>query len=134
MRLGLIIYGNIDTLTGGYIYDRILVENLQSRGYQVDIISLPWRNYGRHLLDNFSPGLRFDLADNSYDILLQDELNHPSLFLFNRNLKRNTSLPMVAIVHQVSCRQPRNGLLNRIYQAVEKRSTRHLGQGLAALC
>jgi glycosyltransferase involved in cell wall biosynthesis len=121
MRLGLIIYGNIDTLTGGYIYDRILVEYLQSRGYLIDIISLPWRNYGRHLLDNFSPGLRFDLADSSYDILLQDELNHPSLFLFNRNLKRNTGLPMVAIVHQVSCRQPRNRLLNRIYRAVEKR-------------
>jgi glycosyltransferase involved in cell wall biosynthesis len=28
---------------------------------------------------------------------------------------------MVAIVHQVLCRQPRNRLLNRIYQAVEKR-------------
>ena len=121
MRLGLIIYGNIDTLTGGYIYDRILVEDLQSRGYQVDIVSLPWRNYGRHLLDNFSPRLRFDLAESPYDILLQDELNHPSLFLTNRSMKRNASLPMVAIVHQVSCRQPRNRLLNRIYQAVEKR-------------
>ncbi len=58
MRLGLIIYGNLDTLTGGYIYDRILVEHLQSRGHRVDIISLPRRNYGRHLLDNFSLGLR----------------------------------------------------------------------------
>ena len=73
------------------------------------------------MLDNFSPGLRFDLAEGPYDILLQDELNHPSLFLANRSLKRNASLPKVAIVHQVSCRQPRNRLLNRIYQAVEKR-------------
>lgn len=121
MRLGLIIYGNIDTLTGGYIYDRILVEDLQSRGHQVDIISLSRRNYGLHLLDNFSPGLRFDLAESPYDILLQDELNHPSLFLINRSLKRNASLPVVAIVHQVSCRQPRSGSLKRIYQAVEKR-------------
>jgi glycosyltransferase involved in cell wall biosynthesis len=121
MRLGLIIYGNIDTLTGGYIYDRILVEDLQSRGHQVDIISLPQRNYGRHLLDNFSPGLRSDLAATPFDILLQDELNHPSLFLTNRSLQRSTNLPMVAIVHQVLCRQPRSRLLNRIYQAVEKR-------------
>jgi len=120
MRLGLIIYGNLDTLTGGYIYDRILVEDLQSRGHRVDIISLPRRNYGRHLLDNFSPGLRANLTATPYDILLQDELNHPSLFHINRNLQR-ASLPIVAIVHQVLCRQPRNGLLNRIYQTVEKR-------------
>jgi glycosyltransferase involved in cell wall biosynthesis len=73
------------------------------------------------LLDNFFFGLRANLAATPYDILLQDELNHPSLFLINRSLKRNASLPMVAIVHQVSCRQPRSGLLNRIYQAVEKR-------------
>jgi glycosyltransferase involved in cell wall biosynthesis len=121
MHLGLIIYGNLDTLTGGYIYDRILVEHLQSRGHRVDIISLPRRNYGRHLLDNFSLGLRSDLAASPYDILLQDELNHPSLFHTNRSLQRDTNLPMVAIVHQVLCRQPRNGFLNRIYQAIEKR-------------
>jgi len=121
MHLGLVIYGNLNTLTGGYIYDRILVEHLQSRGHLVDIISLPRRNYGRHLLDNFSPGLRSDLAASAYDIILQDELNHPSLFHTNRSLKRNASLPIVAIVHQVLCRQPRNRLLNRIYQAVEKR-------------
>jgi glycosyltransferase involved in cell wall biosynthesis len=121
MRLGLIIYGNLDTLTGGYIYDRILVEDLQSRGHRVDIISLTRRHYGRHLLDNFSLGLRSDLAAIPYDILLQDELNHPSLFHINRSLQRNTNPPMVAIVHQVLCRQPRNRLLNRIYQAVEKR-------------
>ncbi len=121
MRLGFVIYGNLNTLTGGYIYDRILVEHLQSRGHRVDIISLPRRNYGHHLLDNFSPGLRSDLASGPYDILLQDELNHPSLFHTNRSLQKNANLPMVAIVHQVLCRQPRNGLLNRIYQAIEKR-------------
>jgi len=121
MHLGLVIYGNLNTLTGGYIYDRILVEHLQSRGHRVDIISLPRRSYGRNLLDNFSPELRSDLAAGPYDILLQDELNHPSLFHTNRSLQSNANLPMVAIVHQVLCRQPRNRLLNRIYQAVEKR-------------
>ena len=121
MRLGLIIYGNLNTLTGGYIYDRILVEYLQSRGHQVDIISLPQHNYGRHLLDNLSPGLRSNLAAGAYDIFLQDELNHPSLFHTNRSLQRKTNLPIVAIVHQVLCRQPRNDFLNWIFQAIEKR-------------
>ena len=121
MHLGFVIYGSLDTLTGGYIYDRILVEYLQSRGHRVDIISLPFRNYGSHLLDNWSSALRSDLLAGPYDILLQDELNHPSLFHTNRSLQKNTSIPIIAIVHQVLCRQPRNGLLNRIYQAIEKR-------------
>jgi glycosyltransferase involved in cell wall biosynthesis len=121
MELGFVIYGSLNTLTGGYIYDRILVEYLQSRGHRVDVISLPLRNYGRHLLDNWSPGLRSDLVAGPYDLLVQDELNHPSLFHINRSLQKRTSLPIAAIVHQVLCRQPRNGLLNRIYQTIEKR-------------
>jgi glycosyltransferase involved in cell wall biosynthesis len=121
MHLGFVIYGSLTTLTGGYIYDRILVEHLQNRGHRVDIISLPLRNYQRHLLDNWSPGLRADLAAGPYDLILQDELNHPSLFLINRSLRKKPRLPIVAVVHQVLCRQPRNILLNRIYQAIEKR-------------
>jgi len=121
MRLGFVIYGSLNTLTGGYIYDRILVEYLQSRGHRVDVISLPLRNYGRHLLDNWSPGLRSDLVAGPYDLLVQDELNHPSLFHVNRSLGKKSRLPKVAIVHQVLCRQPRNVLLNRLYQAIEKR-------------
>jgi glycosyltransferase involved in cell wall biosynthesis len=121
MHLGFVIYGSLNTLTGGYIYDRILVEDLKNRGHRVDVISLPKRNYGRHLLDNWSPGFRSDLLTGPYDIILQDELNHPSLFHVNRQLQHQKKIPLVAIVHQVSCRQPRNGLLNRVYQAIEKR-------------
>ena len=121
MHLGFVIYGSLKTLTGGYIYDRILVEHLQNQGHRVDIISLPLRNYRRHLLDNWSPALRSDLVAGPYDLLLQDELNHPSLFHINRSLRKKPRLPIVAVVHQVLCRQPRNILLNRIYQAIEKR-------------
>jgi hypothetical protein len=32
MKLGLIIYGSLDTLSGGYLYDRKLVEYLRSHG------------------------------------------------------------------------------------------------------
>jgi len=56
MKLGLIIYGSLDTLSGGYLYDRKLVEYLRRCGDTVEVISLPWRNYARHLADNLSPG------------------------------------------------------------------------------
>jgi hypothetical protein len=49
MRVGMVIYGSLETLTGGYLYDRKLAEHLSAHGDDVDVISLPWRNYGRHL-------------------------------------------------------------------------------------
>jgi len=52
MKLGFTIYGSLETLSGGYLYDRKLVEYLRSQGDAVEIISLPWRNYTAHLTDN----------------------------------------------------------------------------------
>ena len=122
MRLCLIIYGSLDTLTGGFLYDRFLVEQLRRNGHEIDIISLPWRRYGWHLLDNFSTKLRSRLTIKSYDLILQDELNHPSLFWLNHRL-RNTNgdgTPLVSIVHQVLSAQHCGHLLNKLYRVVEK--------------
>jgi glycosyltransferase involved in cell wall biosynthesis len=120
MHIGLIIYGSLDTLTGGYIYDRYLVEHLRSRQHTVDVLSLPWRNYLRHLGDNFSVELYRRLRDAAYDILLQDGLNHPSLVWTNRRLRREVSYPLVAIVHQVLCCQSRSRWLNLLYRRMER--------------
>src|SRR3972149_8711543 len=104
MKLGLVIYGSLDTLSGGYLYDRKLVEYLREQGDTVEIISLPWRNYVMHLTDNFHFRLPFSnviappkysgvtrsaatkQSPNSgkFDILIQDELNHPSLIVATR--------------------------------------------------
>ena len=120
MNIGLIIYGRLDTLTGGYIYDQMLVQHLRQRGHTVDIVSLIRKSYPRNIIDNFSLKLFSQLESTGYDLLLQDELTHPSLRWINRRLKMIGHLPVVAIVHQVLCRQPRNGLLNRLYEAVER--------------
>ncbi|RLT38585.1 MAG: glycosyltransferase family 1 protein, partial [Chloroflexi bacterium] len=100
MRIGLVIYGSLDTLSGGYLYDRKLVEYLRASGDSVEIISLPWRSYPRHLLDNFNPVWRRRLAELDVDVLLQDELNHPSLAWANRALA-NAPFPVVSIVHHL---------------------------------
>ncbi len=120
MDIGLIIYGRLDTLTGGYIYDRILVEHLRRRGHRVDVISLPPALYARQLLDNFSKKLLLRLVSADCELLLQDGLNHPSLFRMNHRLRAISNIPTVALVHQVKCRQPRNSILNRLYEAVER--------------
>ncbi|UCF89983.1 MAG: glycosyltransferase family 4 protein [Desulfobacterales bacterium] len=120
MHVGLIIYGRLETLTGGYIYDKFLVDHLRQQGHPVDIISLPWRNYGRHLADNLSRELYHDLRRARYDILLEDELNHPSLFWLNRKLTQKIKYPIVTIVHQILSRQPRTFFANLIFGMIER--------------
>ncbi len=63
------------------------------RGISVEIISLPWRSYTAHLMDNF----RFKLP-KKLDILIEDELNHPSLILPNRG---KHSYPVISLVHHL---------------------------------
>ena len=112
MNIGLIIYGSIDTLSGGYLYDRKLVEYLRSKGDTVKIISLPWRNYAAHLVDNLHFRFPSDL-----DILIQDELNHPSLFIANR---RRHPYPIVSLVHHLRSSEYRPGWQNVLYRWVER--------------
>jgi glycosyltransferase involved in cell wall biosynthesis len=120
MRVGLVIYGRLDTLTGGYLYDRFLAEALRGRGHQVDVISLAWKPYARCLLDNLSHGPAALRTGREWDLLLQDALCHPSLVFTNRRLRARCRTTIVGIVHQVLCRQPRRRLLNFAYGWMER--------------
>jgi glycosyltransferase involved in cell wall biosynthesis len=120
LRLGLLIYGSLETLSGGYLYDRKLVETLRKAGDTVEIISLPWRSYARHLWDNLSAALPGRLAALEVDVLLQDELNHPSLFAINRKLKKQARYPILAIVHHLRCSEAHPAWANWLYRRVER--------------
>ena len=119
MDLGLIIYGGLDTLSGGYLYDRKLVEHLTRCGDGVELVSLPWRDYVRHLADNLSPELLRRLERLDIDVLLEDELNHPSLIRVNRRLKLSGVYPIVSIVHHLRSSELRPTWQNRFYCWVE---------------
>ena len=120
MKVGLVIYGDLGQTSGGFLYDRMLVNALRQAGDEVEVISLPWESYGKCLAHNFSPGIRARLRRWRGDLLLQDELAHPSLFLLNRSLRRRRAVPIVAVVHHLrkSERQPRVG--RRIFRMVER--------------
>ena len=120
MKLGLIIYGSLETISGGYLYDRKIVGHLRRRGDQVEILSLPWRNYIRHLSDNLSSGLRRRMEAGRFDLLIQDELNHPSLFWLNRSIKSRASYPIVSIVHHLRSSEASSSLEKGLYRRVEK--------------
>ncbi len=120
MRLGLVVYGSLETVSGGYLYDRKLVQHFLRRGDEVEVISVPWRSYGLGLLDNFSPALLGRLRRAPFQLLLQDELVHPSLFRLNYWLRRRVSYPLVAIVHHLRCSEARPAWQNRLYRRVER--------------
>jgi glycosyltransferase involved in cell wall biosynthesis len=90
-------------------------------GDQAEIISLPWRNYAHHLGDNFSTRLWHRLRELEVDILLQDELNHPSLFWINRQLTPWAGYPIISIVHHLRSCEVRPAWQNLLYGLVERR-------------
>ncbi len=121
MKVGLVIYDNLDIQTGGYLYDRKLVEYLRKKGDQVEIISLEKQNYIRNILDNFSESFLNRLINAEIDVLLQDELNHPSLFWLNAKLKKKIKYPLVTIVHHLSYSASLNYMSKLFYRIIEKR-------------
>lgn len=121
MRVGLVIYGSLDTLSGGYLYDRKLVEYLRGCGDTVEIVSMPWSHYPGHLAHHLDPAWKRRLASMNVDVLLQDELNHPSLAWLNGTLKKQARWPILAIVHHLRGSETHPPLALPLYRAVEKR-------------
>ncbi len=111
MRAALVIYGSLNSTSGGYLYDRMLVSKMRLRGDEVQVISQPRRSYAAGLLDNLHA--RFP----DVDVVIQDELNHPSLFLANRRRPRPH---IVSIVHHLRSSERRPAWQNGIYALVEQ--------------
>lgn len=120
MNVGLVIYGSLDTVSGGYLYDRKLVGHLRQCGDEVQIISLPWVRYGRSLFHNISFSLYQHLLNGRFDLLLQDELNHPSLFALNRRLRGRVSYPILSIVHHLRSSENHPAWQRPLYRWVER--------------
>lgn len=112
MKIGLVVYGSLETVSGGYFYDRRLAASLEELGNEVHVFSIPWRNYVAHLTDNLSFRLPPDL-----DVLIQDELNHPSLISANRPPH---AYPIISLVHHLRSSEDHPKLQNIIYALVER--------------
>jgi len=120
VKIGFIIYGSLDTLSGGFLYDRMNIDYLRRRGDQVIMFPLPFGSYSRNLADNFSVSLLATLAESPLDVLIEDELNHPSFFLLNRWLKRRAGYPVLSLVHHLRSSEPASRPLNAFYRQIER--------------
>jgi glycosyltransferase involved in cell wall biosynthesis len=115
MHIALVIYGSLDQTSGGYLYDRKLVEYLQKRGDTVTILSLPRRSYGASLLQNWKASA-FDYSQ--FDLVIQDELLHPSLFWANPLYQAGP--PMLALVHHLRISESHPAFLMPLYRWIER--------------
>lgn len=99
MRVAKVIIGDIDALTGGYLYEKKLVEYLRGRGTEADIVSLPNLPYSLLPLCNIWLALR--LWARQYDIVIEDEMAHPAVWLYNLWTRCVGRSRVVVIVHML---------------------------------
>lgn len=114
MNLRLIIYGDLQSVSGGYRYDRELVAALSNIGHKLSVVSIPRLPYLLTVLHGLTwpIGLKGD-----QDLTLQDELCHPSLIIPNLiGLAR----PAVAIVHHLRSSEDLPLLTKPIMQVIER--------------
>jgi glycosyltransferase involved in cell wall biosynthesis len=89
MRVGFVIYGSLDLVSGGFLYDRQVVAGLRARGVEVEVVALPWRRWPWSLASNLRR------PRGAWDVVVEDELVHPSVFA------RRPAIPAVALVHNL---------------------------------
>src|SRR3954468_8324005 len=94
MRGGLVIYGSLDLVSGGFLYDRMVVDELRAAGVEVEVVALPWRRPAAALAENLRPWPALD----GCAVILEDQLGRPAVFARTERRGR----PIVALVHTLS--------------------------------
>jgi glycosyltransferase involved in cell wall biosynthesis len=137
MRIAFVVYGSLDNVSGGFVYDRALVGGLRSLGHEVDVFGLPWHGWVRAVAgDLFArrrPRPPVPAEARLYDALVQDELIHPSVVFSNR---RAGAWPrgrvVLALVHNLRSAQGR-GPVGALEARLERRYLHGLN-GAVAVC
>jgi glycosyltransferase involved in cell wall biosynthesis len=109
LRIGFITCEAISGVTGGCLYNRLLVKYLLEQGDRVYEFSLPRRSYARQLIRGAPRALGPQIEAAGCDVLIEDELAHPVLPRLNKRLKERHSFPIVTLVHMMqNCKEPDN--------------------------
>jgi len=101
MRVGLIVTGSLDTVSGSHLYDRKLADYLRGCGDTVEVFSLPPRSTLGLLAHNVATGWQKKIEAAQLDVLLQDEASHPALLSLNRRLRSRVTYPIISIAHRL---------------------------------
>jgi glycosyltransferase involved in cell wall biosynthesis len=94
-------------VSGGYLYDKRLIDYLRKKGDTVQVLFL-LKEKIIHANEMDVVDLFCIIQEKNIDLLLQDELCHPSLSYFNSYWKQNTTIPLVSVVHNLSTSLKKN--------------------------
>lgn len=119
MRLLLVIYGDLSRQTGGFRYDARLVSFLEERGHQVELFSQVGGSYALRLLQDAPRRLLRKVEEIGADLVVQDELNHPSLLRSNRLLRRESNVPIVSVVHHLASSEEHGWIRGFLVKQIE---------------
>jgi glycosyltransferase involved in cell wall biosynthesis len=120
LRVGFILCGDLSTLTGGFLYDRMLIRCLEEMSVEVELIQLPWRSYYVSLMQTNSNLILDQLSSHQFDLIIQDELAHPSLVRVNHHVRDHLGLPLIGLIHHLRCSEDHPKLINMLYRYVEQ--------------
>jgi glycosyltransferase involved in cell wall biosynthesis len=122
MRVGWVVDGPLEQLSGGYLYDRLVVEHLRRHEVEVIVLSLPPGSYGARLAGGLRSDLPRRVAAAAPELLVQDELCHPALLRANHQLAQICpGLRRVGLVHHLRSSEPRRLVANPVYRWIERR-------------
>ncbi len=116
MRVLWVAYGSLEKLSGGNLYDRLVVEYLRAQGVGVEVLGLPRPPYLLGPLQALPPRLR---RPEGLDAVVVDELAHPSLFRWA--VSRNVRPRLVTLVHHLRSREPPPCPWRALARAMERR-------------
>jgi glycosyltransferase involved in cell wall biosynthesis len=124
------VYGPLSQVSGGYLYDRQVLAELERLGHHVDVVHLPRRTYPRALVDSLRTRTATYFSKVNVDIMVEDELCHPSLV--RRGWQdRAERRPRVALVHHLRHLESHPKPLRHFYRVVERR---YLGSVDGVIC
>ncbi len=126
LKIAFVIYGSVDQVSGGYLYDREVVSALRKKNDRVTFVSLRQLPYFLSALQWCSPRLiklfrkGFWLRENNpADCIVIDELVHPSVW-FAAARKGSRSPKLVLLVHHLRSKERRAKLETIFTRAFEK--------------
>lgn len=126
MRILFVIYGSLEQRTGGYRYDARLLRYLRERGHEVELFSQLGGSYFRRLTED-SPRVILEAADRfGAELILEDELNHPSLIRSNRALRRQRGIPLFSVVHHLGASEEHGWIRGFLTKRIERAYLRTL--------
>ena len=142
MRVSMIVFGDLDQPSGGYLYDQHLARALRGAGHEVSVVSQPtglsYRNQvrlGRDTRRAITRRRRGDarhahpdlgtlsrLVQSRPDLVVVDELNHAAVAPWLRDVRRVIpDVPVVGLVHHLRSDE---GGVHRLSRRRERRSLR----------